>query len=68
MAAGVPRVAEELPERENVIQWRQKMLERAGYPAVVAAGLAERVEVDLHLACELLERGSSVELALDIIL
>jgi hypothetical protein len=62
------RPVDELPERWNVILWRQEELERAGWPAALALDLAERTDVDLHRACELLRRGATVELALEILL
>ena len=55
-------------ELERVEQWRAEELERAGYGARDAARLAERHDVDLHLAVELLERGCSPELAVSILL
>lgn len=67
MAAGVPRVAEGLPEGWRVILWRQEELERAGYPTLSAMELAERRDVDLHEACALLARGATVELAMAIL-
>lgn len=55
-------------ELELVEQWRLDSLERAGYDAESAAVLAASHEVDLHLAIALLERGCSVDLALQILL
>ena len=43
-------------------------LERAGYDAESAAVLAASPEVDLHYAVSLIERGCSVDLALQILL
>ena len=57
-----------LTERELVEQWRAEELERAGYPPQAAADLAARTDVDLHLAAELLSKGCSTELALQILL
>lgn len=58
----------DLPDSWKTILWRQEELERAGWPAVLALELAERVnDVDLHLACELLRRGATVKLALEIL-
>jgi hypothetical protein len=54
-------------EQELVEQWRAEELERAGYPRVAAAELAKRVDVDLHRAAELLQRGCTPELALKIL-
>ena len=55
-------------ELERVELWRLDMLERAGYDAESAAVLAASPEVDLHLAVSLVERGCSVDLALQILL
>jgi hypothetical protein len=55
-------------ELERVELWRLDSLERAGYDAEAAAVLAASPEVDLHLAVSLLERGCTVELALQILL
>ena len=63
----------ELQERPNleielVEQWRAQSLARAGYDLESAAVLAASHEVDLHDAMRLLERGCSVDLALQILL
>jgi hypothetical protein len=55
-------------ELERVELWRLDSLERAGYDAESAAVLAASPEVDLHFAVSLLERGCSVDLALQILL
>jgi hypothetical protein len=55
-------------ESERVELWRLDSLERAGYDAESAAVLAASPEVDLHGAVSLLERGCTVELALQILL
>ncbi len=55
-------------ELERVELWRLDSLERAGYDAESAAVLAASPEIDLHLAVSLLERGCSVDLALQILL
>ena len=55
-------------EIERVELWRLDSLERAGYDAESAAVLAASPEVDLHLAVTLVERGCSVDLALQILL
>jgi len=57
-----------LTEQELVEQWRAEVLERAGYPPQAAVELAARTDVDLHLAAELLTKGCSTELALQILL
>ena len=61
-------ITETTLEVERVEQWRQASLERAGYDAEAAAVLAASPEVDLHYAVSLLERGCSVQLALQILL
>jgi hypothetical protein len=55
-------------EIERVELWRLDSLERAGYDAQSAAVLAASPEVDLHFAVSLVERGCSVDLALQILL
>ena len=55
-------------ELERVELWRLDTLERAGYDPEVAAVIAASPEVDLHLAVSLVERGCSVDLALQILL
>ena len=58
---------EPLSESWKVLLWRQEELERAGYPVHLAMDLAERVDVDLHQACALLERGATIAEALRIL-
>ena len=55
-------------EVERVELWRLDTLERAGYDAESASVLAASPEVDLHYAVSLVERGCSVDLALQILL
>ena len=55
-------------ERDRVEHWRHEALERAGYHAEAAIVLAASHDIDLHDAVGLLERGCSVELALQILL
>jgi len=55
-------------EAERVERWREEELERAGYAPGVAHELALRPEIDLHIAVDLLQRGCSEELALEILL
>ena len=55
-------------EHERVERWRADMLERAGYSTEAAAELAPRLDIDLHYAIGLLERGCSPEVALQILL
>jgi hypothetical protein len=58
----------ESPEAEAVLRWRFEGFVEAGYDAGSALVLASHIEVDLHEATVLLERGCPPELALQIIL
>ena len=58
----------ESPEAEAVLRWRFEGLVQAGYDPGSALILASHIEVDLHEATLLLERGCSPELALQIAL
>ena len=51
----------------DVLYWRYECLEDAGYPVDVAVALAERGDVDLHVACELVEHGATIHEALRIL-
>ena len=55
-------------ELERVELWRAQELERAGYAPRDAAALAQRHEIDLHYAVELLARGCPAGLAAQILL
>jgi hypothetical protein len=55
-------------EIDRVEQWRHDALERAGYDSESAFVLAASHDVDLHAAVGLLERGCSIDLALQILL
>ena len=55
-------------ELERVQAWRAEELERAGYSPVAAAKLAARVDVDLHLAIDLVRQGCATDVALSILL
>ncbi|HWQ22801.1 MAG TPA: hypothetical protein VNK94_01695 [Gaiellaceae bacterium] len=55
-------------ELDRIERWRQEALERAGYDPESAFVLAASHDVDLHQAVGLLERGCSVDLALQILL
>jgi hypothetical protein len=55
-------------EIEKIEQWRAEALERAGYQPRAAAELAARLDIDLHLASDLLAAGCSEELALQILI
>ena len=51
----------------DVLLWRYEALVDAGYPVDDALVLAERSDIDLHLACEMLARGASVAEAVGIL-
>jgi hypothetical protein len=55
-------------EIERIERWRAEALERAGYEPRIAAELATRLDIDLHLATDLLAAGCSQELAVQILL
>jgi hypothetical protein len=55
-------------EIERIERWRHEELERAGYDPESALVLAASHDVDLHAAVELLKRGCTVDLALQILL
>ena len=55
-------------ELDRVQEWRTEELERAGYPVRDAARLAERHDVDLHLAIDLILQGCPVPVAVEILL
>lgn len=55
-------------EIERIEQWRLEELSRAGYDSESALVLAASHDVDLHEAVRLLERGCTVDLALQILL
>ena len=57
-----------LTENDRIENWRRDALARAGYDPESALVLAASHDVDLHAAVSLLERGCSVELALQILL
>lgn len=48
---------EEISEEEKVVQWRLYELLQAGFPPRTAENISERVDIDLHKAIELMERG-----------
>ncbi len=58
----------ETPVVEVVLRWRFEALVQAGYDAGNALILASHVEVDLHQATDLLDRGCPPETALRICL
>jgi hypothetical protein len=51
----------------DIVSWRFDCLEVAGYPADIAVMLAERGDVDLHVACGLLDDGATIHQALRIL-
>ena len=55
-------------ELDRVQEWRAEELERAGYPVREAAELAERHDVDLHLAIDLISQGCPVPVAVEILI
>jgi hypothetical protein len=55
-------------EIERVENWRHDALRRAGYDHESAVVLAASHDVDLHRAVDLLHRGCSIDLALQILL
>lgn len=65
----MPAVQEiEETELERVERWRSDELMRVGFDPSQAAELASRLDVDLHAATELVDRGCPHELALQILL
>lgn len=55
-------------ELGRVVEWRMRELRRAGYEERDARRLAERVDVDLHRAIDLIRSGCPVETAVRILL
>jgi len=55
-------------ERDQVERWRMYELERAGFEIALARALAGRLDVDLHRALELIDRGCSPDLVARILL
>lgn len=55
------------PVESTVDEWRFRQLLAAGWPEQEALTLAARHDVDLHQACELLDRGCDAELAWQIL-
>ena len=47
--------------------WRYEELRKAGYPVREAITLAEREDVDLHVACTMVRQGCSAAQALRIL-
>ena len=61
---------EQLEEHEatEVLRWRFELLVRAGYDMEQSAVLAAHVEIDLHDAVQLIDRGCDGETAIRILL
>lgn len=55
-------------EAESVLRWRFEALTRAGYDAGEAMILASHVEIDLHVATDLVVGGCPTATALRILL
>ena len=55
-------------ESERIVSWRLEELERAGYDRPTARKVAERNDVDLHLAVALARGGCPPATALSILL
>ena len=55
-------------EAERVLSWRLEELQRGGFDRATAWELAERMDVDLHLAVSLARGGCPAETALKILL
>lgn len=68
MADEETTVLEDRDERFQVDGWRLSQLLRAGYDLPDASMLALRVDVDLHEACELVDRGCPADMAARILL
>jgi hypothetical protein len=51
------------PDPGNVIAWRGRCLEQAGFPRAAARALAQDRGVDVHAVLDVVERGCPVELA-----
>lgn len=61
-------IAPKEAEAERVLCWRLEELERAGYTRSEAREIAERTDVDLHLAVALARGGCPPATALKILL
>lgn len=55
-------------EDERVARWRLEQLTRAGYEETAALVLADIVDIDLHLAVDLVRQGCPSDTALRILL
>lgn len=65
-----PRLASDGPgyDLEGVYAWRMLCLVEIGYPVPLAEKIADRLDVDVHRAVELVERGCDPELAAEVLL
>jgi hypothetical protein len=57
----------ERDELHEVEVWRQAKLEEAGFPRLVAYGIATRPDVDYHRALEMFRKGCPPETAAKIL-
>jgi hypothetical protein len=57
----------ERDEKHDVEVWRQEKLEEAGFPRLVAYGIATRPDVDYHRALEMFRKGCPPETAAKIL-
>jgi hypothetical protein len=55
-------------ELEPVVRWRREELERAGYDTDSAIAVASRLDVDLHVAVDLLRHGCTQDTAMRILI
>jgi len=65
------QIEQDVSASEGVIDvfcWRLEELKRAGYQDMMAGRLAENLQIDLHAACRLLERGCDEDTAYRILL
>ena len=54
-------------EAAEVLRWRFERLLEVGYDRVTASSIAERLEIDLHLAMRLVANGCAPETAVAIL-
>jgi len=55
-------------EGDRIVRWRAEELARGGYTTEQARELALRPDIDLHTAVDLLRRGCTAELAMQILI
>jgi hypothetical protein len=51
----------------EIVAWRRRQLDEAGFPGALAGRLADASAYDLHALIELVERGCPPELAVRIL-